>query len=206
MSTKYNLITKTIYKDFCEKTNNIQIVENDSEKRRVTLMDKFGNKCLIDYNKANTIFTLTRVGRNDPTYILYLLVTLANAKFLSEDDFKNCMQVPLMNGPDCKMVKITKSTYEGFTQYFMDYVKYEKDFYKEFQLFTKGKRADSKTINDVPYTLEGGNNNALIVKPMGKKQRRTDDYFELDEVDELEKMDSLNQDSISKNNFNIKKN
>ena len=51
MNTKYKIITKTTYKDFCEKTDDIQIVENDSEMRRVTLIDKFGNKCQIDYKE-----------------------------------------------------------------------------------------------------------------------------------------------------------
>ena len=39
MNAKYNIITKTSYKDFCEKTNDIQIVENDLENRIATVID-----------------------------------------------------------------------------------------------------------------------------------------------------------------------
>jgi hypothetical protein len=158
MYTKYNIITKTKYKDFCEKTNDIQIVENNLEMRKITLMDKFGNICPIEYKDDDTIQTLTRFGENDPVYMLYLLVTIADAKFLSEDEFKNYVQLPLMNEPDCKMVKINNSTYEEFTKYFMDYVKYERDFDKEFQLINEKGQTDSNITINESNLLEGGNN------------------------------------------------
>jgi hypothetical protein len=159
MSTKYNIITKITYKDFCEKTTDIKIVENDFEKRMVTLIDKFGNKCRIDFNENDTIIALTRIRGNDPVYMLYLLVTLADAKFLSEDDFKNCIQVPLMNEPDCKMVKITNGTYEEFTQYFLDYVKFERDFKKEYQILLDALQNNSSRILNKSHSSKKENNN-----------------------------------------------
>ena len=186
MNTKYKIITKTSYKDFCEKTNDIQIVENDLENRIATVIDKFGNKSQLDYNEDDTILALTRMGKNDPVYMLHLLVTVADAIFLSEVDFKNFIQVPLMNEPHCKMVKISDNAYEGFTHYFRDYVKYFRDFDKEFQLFMEGKRTDSKTLNDESNSLEVKNNNASGTIATGKGHKKLDDYFELDEDYEIE--------------------
>ena len=179
MSTKYNIITKATYKEFCEKTNDIQIVENDSEMRRVTLIDKFGNKCQIDYKEDDTILALTRIGGNDPVYMLYLLVTIADAKFLSEVDFKNFVQGPLMNMPGNKIVEITRGTYEEFTKYFMDYVKYFRDFDKEFQ-FTEKKQTDASKMKNVSNSLVGRSANALVTKATWKGHKKLDDYFELD--------------------------
>jgi hypothetical protein len=193
MSTKYNIITKTTYKDFCEKTDDIQIVENYLEKRKITLLDKFGNKCQIDYNEDDTILALTRIGVNDPVYILYLLVTLADAMFLSEDAFKNCIQVPLLDKPDTQIVEITNDVYEEFTRYFLDYVKHARDFNREFQLFTEAKRADSKTIKDVTNSLEEENDNNLKIISTGKEQKKLNEYFELDEDFEIEKINIENQ-------------
>ena len=137
MNKKYNIITKTTYKDFCDKTNDIQIVENNSDEKQITLLDKFGNRCQIAYNEDDTIIALTKVGANDPVFILNLLVTISGAIFLCEDDFKNCIQIPLMNKPYTEKVEITNDSYEGFTQYFKDYVKYWRDFDKEYQIYTK---------------------------------------------------------------------
>jgi hypothetical protein len=132
MNKKYNIITKTTYKDFCDKTNDIQIVENNSEKKKITLLDKFGNRCQMEYNEDNIIIALTRVGADDPVFILNLLVTLFGAIFLCESDFKNCIQNPLLNKPEPMNVDITKDSYEGFTQNFKNYVKYWRDFDKEY--------------------------------------------------------------------------
>jgi hypothetical protein len=140
MSKKYNIITKTTYKDFCDKANDIRIVENNLEEKIITLLDKFGNRCQIEYNEDNIIIALTKVGANDPVFILNLLVTISGAIFLCEDDFKNCIQIPLLNKSHIEKVEITKDYYEGFTQYFKNYVKYWRDFAKEFQLPNKKKR------------------------------------------------------------------
>jgi hypothetical protein len=122
MSKKYNINTKTTYKDFCDKANDIRIVENNLEEKKITLLDKFGNRCQIEYNEDNIIIALTKVGANDPVFILNLLVTISGAIFLCEDDFKNCIQIPLLNKPLSEKVEITKDYYEGFTQYFKNYI------------------------------------------------------------------------------------
>jgi hypothetical protein len=108
MSKKYNIITKTTYKDFCDKANDIRIVENNLEEKKITLLDKFGNRCQIEYNEDNIIIALTKVGANDPVFILNLLVTISGAIFLCEDDFKNCIQIPLLNKSHIEKVEITK--------------------------------------------------------------------------------------------------
>ena len=185
MSIKYNIITKTSYKEFCEKTADIQIVENEPEMRRITLIDKFGNKSQIDYNEDDTILALTRIGKNDPVYMLHLLATIADAIFLSEVDFKNFIQVPLMNKPGNKILEITRGTYEEFTKYFMDYVKYFRDFDKEFQLFTEKKQTDASKMENVSNSLVGRSANALVTKATGKDHKKLDDYFELDEDFEI---------------------
>ena len=198
MSTKFNIITKTTYKEFCDKTNDIQIVENNLEMRRVTLVDKFSNKCQLNYNEEDTIIALTRFGENDPVHFLYLLVTLTDAVFLSENAFKNCIQIPLMNMLDSRMVEITRSTYEEFTKYFKENINYTRDFEKEFQLFTKGKHADSKAPNDELNSPERENNNDLISNAIGKDHKKLDDYFELDEDSELERKDIGDLDAGAK--------
>ena len=185
MNTKYNIITKTSYKEFCEKSEDIQIVENDLENRIATLMDKFGNKCQIDYKEDDTILALTRIGGNDPVYMLHLLVTVADAIFLSEVDFKNFIQVHLMNESHRKMLEISDSAYEGFTHYFRDYVKYFRDFDKEYQLITEKKQTDASKMKNVSNSLVGRSTNALVTKATGKDHKKLDDYFELDEDFEI---------------------
>lgn len=128
-------------------------------------------RSLLEYNEDDTIIALTRVGKNDPVYFLYLLVTVTDAIFLSEDAFKNCIQIPLMNNLDNRIVKITKGTYQEFTNYFMDNIKYARDFDKEYQLFKEGKRADSKAPNDESNSPEGENNNDLISNATGKDHK-----------------------------------
>lgn len=147
MSTKFNIITKTTYKEFCDMTSDIQIVENNLETRSVTLRDKFGNKCQLEYNKDDTITALTRAGKHDPVYMLYLLVTLTDAIFLSENNYKNCIQIPLMNKLDSRIVEITRSTYEEFTKYFRKNIKYARDFDKEYQLLNVKKHTGSDRID-----------------------------------------------------------
>lgn len=181
MSTKFNIITKTTYKDFCDKTIDIQIVENNLEIRRVTLMDKFGNKCRLDYNEDDTIIALTRVDVNDPVYMLYLLVTLTDAIFLSEDNFKKCIQIPLMNNLDNRIVEITRSTYEKFTKYFLENIKYARDFDKEFRLINPNGQIDSYTNTIESNHLIGQNKCISMNKSMREEPSKTDDYFELDE-------------------------
>jgi len=193
MSKKFNLITKTSYKDFCNKTQDIQIVEIDLASRRVTLVDKFENKIQMEYNHNNTIISLLCIGNNDPEFVLHLLVTKADAIFLCEDDYKKYIQVPLKEEPYCKSVKITIGTYEEFTKYFKDYVKYVRDFDKEFQIFSEKKRKHAETINQVSDSFAGGNGHALDANTMEEEQIMTNDIFELDEDYEIEKIDIVHQ-------------
>ena len=201
MSTKFNIITKTTYKEFCDKTNDIQIVENNLEMRRVTLVDKFSNKCQLNYNEEDTIIALTRFGENDPVHFLYLLVTLTDAVFLSENAFKNCIQIPLMNMLDSRMVEITRSTYEEFTKYFKENIKYARDFEKESQFLNPNGQIDSYTNSIESNHLIGQNNCDPMTKSMREETRKTDDYFELDEDFKFEKITIKNQDFNSQNNI-----
>ena len=200
MSTKYNIITKSTYKDFSNMTDDIQIVENDLEMKRATLIDKFNNKCQLDYNEDDIIIALTRFRKNDPVYFLYLLVTLTDAVFLSEDTFKNCIQIPLMNKPDSRIVEITRSTYEEFTKYFKENIKWARDFDKESQSLNPNCQIDSYTNSIESNHIIGQNDCNSMNKSMREEPRKTDDYFELDEDFEIEKFDNVNQGIVAKNN------
>jgi hypothetical protein len=134
VKTKFNIITKTTYKDFCDKTSDIQIVENNLEMRMVTLLDKFGNISLLEYDADHVIISLCSVEKHDPAYLLYLLVTLTDAVFLSENNYKNCIQIPLIDKLGINTVEIETSTYEEFTRYFKENIKWARDFDKESQL------------------------------------------------------------------------
>jgi len=136
MSTKFNIITKTRYKEFCD-TANIQIVENNLEMRIVTIADKFGNISQLKYNEDDTIIELSSVVRHDPVYLIYLLVTLTDTLFLSEENYRNCIQIPLMKKLGNKTVEIETSIYEEFTKYFKENIKWVRDFDKESQLLDR---------------------------------------------------------------------
>lgn len=187
---------------FCNKTNDIQVIENDLKKRSITLMDRFGNKCQLEYNEDDTIIALTRTDANDPIYMLYLLVTLTNALFLSEDNLKNCIQVPLKDKPDNKIVEITHDTYKEFTKYFEEYVKYRRNFEKEYQLLNVKKQTYSDRINTESNFLDTEKNDVLKTKMIGAEKRETGEYFELDLDFEIDKITIKNQDVNSQNNIN----
>lgn len=142
MSTKFNIITKTRYKEFCN-TSNIQIVENNLEMRVVTLSDKYGNISQLEYNEDDTIIALSSVDKHDPVYLLYLLVTLTDSLFFSEENYRVCLQIPLMNELGNEEVEIKTSNYEEFTNYFKENIKWARDFKKESRLLDRNGQIDS---------------------------------------------------------------
>jgi hypothetical protein len=204
VSTKFNIITKNTYKEFYDKTIDIQIVENNLELKMVTFLDKFGNISLIEYDVDDIIIALSSVERHDPVYLLYLLVTLTDAVFLSENNYKNCIQIPLMNKLGIKKVEIETSTYEEFTKYFKENIKWAGDFDTESQFLNPNGQIDSYTNSIVSNYLIGQNSCNSMTKSMWEEPRKTDDYFELDEDFEIKKIIIKNQDFSSKNNITNK--
>lgn len=202
MTTKFNIISETTYKEFCDKTNDIRIIENDLEMRRVTVVDKYNNKCQLEYDEEDTLTALTRFGKNDPAYFLYLLVTLTDTVFLSEDAFKNCIQIPLMSKLDSRIIEITRETYDEFTMYFKENINWARDFDKEFRLLNQNGQIDSCTNSIEPKHLIGQNNCNPMNKSMPEETRKTADYFELDKDSEIEELDKENQDFVGTNKIN----